>query len=201
MASRVGGHASPHAATGLHLTRTCRRSRLIVWGAVLAVLPLLQANVQTGSDIRFVSSDVTLQRAVRDGVRHIVITDHLSAVGSQPVIEAENLSLSSGFIRMQDTSKSIVVCSHNHAVDVYPGIHLMLCAYVHISGLVPSLGFGDPRPRLRDHILSVCAKRVPFVCLCCLQPLKELGDGYSCQFTSALPQHSHPGPNGAHAAC
>lgn len=75
-----------------------------------SLLPLVAVgNVQTGQDVRFVNTDVTLQRAVRDGVRHIVVTEHLSAVGAQATIEVENLSLSSGFIRMQDTSKSIVV--------------------------------------------------------------------------------------------
>lgn len=89
------------------------RVRIISCWVALAIAPLLlapaPANVQTGTDIRFVYSDITLQRAARDGVRHIVVTEHLSAVGAQAVIESENLSLSSGFIRLQDTSKSIVV--------------------------------------------------------------------------------------------
>lgn len=88
---------------------------MMAFGAILrlfcaALLPLVaEGNVQTGQDIRFVNTDVTLQRAIRDGVRHIVVTDHLSAVGAQAVIESQNLSLSSGFIRVQETSKSIVV--------------------------------------------------------------------------------------------
>ena len=85
----------------------------VVWLLQTAV----HANVQTGNDVRFVYSDVTLQRAARDGVRHIVITHHLSAVGAQAVIESDNLSLSSGFIRLQDTSKSIVVRHHPDAVS------------------------------------------------------------------------------------
>jgi hypothetical protein len=71
--------------------------------------PSVQCNIQTSSDVRFVSTDVTLQRAARDGVRHIVVTDHLSAVAAQATTESQHLSLSSGFIKLQDTSKSIVV--------------------------------------------------------------------------------------------
>lgn len=67
------------------------------------------SGVQTGLDMRFVSTVPSFQRAINDGVKHVVLTEHLSAISAQQEIIGTGVSLDSAIGSIQPNTKSIVV--------------------------------------------------------------------------------------------
>lgn len=87
----VGSRAAAAAATLLVSCNVC----------------LAQGHVRT--DIRAVATDVQFQRAVRDNVRHIVVTDHIDMFASQTELEGQGESLDTAVVVVKSETKSIVV--------------------------------------------------------------------------------------------
>ena len=79
---------------------------------VLTVLPGACANSsgpQTSLDLRLVSTVPAFQRAINDGVKHVVLTEHISAISAQQEIIGSGVSLDSAIGNIQPDTKSIVV--------------------------------------------------------------------------------------------
>ena len=62
-----------------------------------------------GLRLRFVATVPAFQRAIKDGVKHIVLTEHLIATSAQQEIEGMGESLDSAIGNVQPGTKSIVV--------------------------------------------------------------------------------------------
>jgi hypothetical protein len=67
------------------------------------------SGAQTSLDLRFVGTVPALQRAINDGVKHVVITEHLSAISAQSEIVRNGVSLDTAIGNLQADTKSIVV--------------------------------------------------------------------------------------------
>jgi hypothetical protein len=77
----------------------------------LVQLGRTQTLPQTGNNIRTVNSIVLLQRAIKDGVRHVVLTDHIIATMAQTEVEGKGESLDTSVATVTTSTKSIVVSS------------------------------------------------------------------------------------------
>ena len=71
----------------------------LAW-AVVAILTTLLSPVRAADDYRAVGTPQALQAAVRDGVRLIVVTDHLNLRGLPPVADIE---LTAGVLHVEST--------------------------------------------------------------------------------------------------
>lgn len=86
-----------------------------LWFAAAAALLLVfacdicTAKATVLNDIRTVASDVEFQRAVRDAVRHIVVTKHINMVKAQKELKGEGDSVNSCVVAVKKETKSIVV--------------------------------------------------------------------------------------------
>lgn len=95
--------------------RTMAVSHIFLWQLLLA--SAWANTAQTGLDIRFVGTVPAFQRAVNDAVKHIVLTEHISAISAQQEIEGSGESLDTAIGSIQPDTKSIVVCPSPQALQ------------------------------------------------------------------------------------
>ena len=85
------------------------------WWRIAALSPLLflcvtsVAQAEVREDIRAVATDSQFQLAVKDNVRHIVLTSHIDMVASQQEREGAGDSLDTGVVAVKSDTKSITV--------------------------------------------------------------------------------------------
>lgn len=95
------------------------RALIVMLQFILAALILLSRTAadslpQTSEDVRAVGDAPLLQRAVSDGVRHIILTDHIDAVNAQADPEGLETSKDNAIADVKPSTRSIVV---RHASD------------------------------------------------------------------------------------
>lgn len=82
---------------------------IVLWQLFVAGAWANSSGLQTGVDIRLVGTVPALQRAINDGVKHVVLTEHISAISAQQEIEGSGESLDSAIGSIQPDTKSITV--------------------------------------------------------------------------------------------
>lgn len=65
-------------------------------------------------DVRTVASSSALQQAVSDGVRHIILTEHVDAGRPQTTAQTTGAIAYMQAIQVKPSTRSIVVCSADH---------------------------------------------------------------------------------------
>ena len=75
-------------------------------------------------DVRTVASSSALQQAVSDGVHHIILTEHVDAGRPQTTAQTTGAIAYMQAIQVRPSTRSIVVCSADHACRGCPSTGL-----------------------------------------------------------------------------
>lgn len=106
--------------------------------------------LQTGLDIRLVGTVPALQRAINDGVKHVVLTEHISAISAQQEIEGSGESLDSAIGSIQSDTKSITVRLIRLLCEPFlirsESVLLNFCSRLLGHGCGKPIGHGDRKP-------------------------------------------------------
>lgn len=98
-----GSVARPTAGSGMMAALVAIAYLCLVRLVIAAGVP------QTNKNIRTVTTITELQRALNEGVRHVVLTEHVNAATATAEVEASGESLDTGIGSIQPTTKSVVV--------------------------------------------------------------------------------------------
>ena len=117
--------------------------------------------IQTGLDIRLVGTVPALQRAINDGVKHVVLTEHISAISAQQEIEGSGESLDSAIGSIQSDTKSITVRLIRLLCEPLlirsESVFLNFCSRLLGHGCGKPIGLGDRKPPCQ---VGTCAQTV-----------------------------------------
>jgi hypothetical protein len=109
------------------MMRSARR-RVLLGRVLLALVTVLLHRVyyasanavpQTDLNFRTVNSVTLLQRAINEGVRHVVLTEHVQALEAQAALEGDGRSLNTAIGILKPTTKSFVVRLTSSSVSMY----------------------------------------------------------------------------------
>jgi hypothetical protein len=82
---------------------------VLVACSMLVDLGCADGQLQTRVDFLTVSTPTLLQRAFKDGVQHIVLTEHVSTVTAQREVEGQDDSLDDAVLIPRASTRSLVV--------------------------------------------------------------------------------------------